>query len=313
MRFIIIVLLECFLAIILSLFSCSQLNAAKIVSTGDSLTGLYSAYMPADLSVYGMYEYPNPAIGKGGSDTQYGGIGSAAFVGLRGDPLGNGPVNYAANCVAASPDVVLYMLGINDCYNDQDKISGPGNNNYNFNCYKTRIHSVFQTWAAQPFKVVIGSITPVNDPVAAIARGLDNQHANDRIDQYNAWLRQEASDFGFLYLDTAEMMELTPNWENVMLGSDGLHYSTYGASWISEKFAQAAAILAQDNAIVSTDILVGDLNVHNLRVTGNLSATSLIADSLTIENPAQTVPEPSTLVLALLGLTLGGAIFFRRK
>jgi hypothetical protein len=279
--------------------------ATKVVSTGDWSTCIYSFWMPDKLAAYGDFSYPNPILDQGGSDTAEAFMHSQSFMGF-GAPA----VDYHVNCMLAEPDVLLLMIGMNDAFYD----NGDYVNAQNFQVYKNLMGMSFDEFAAQPFRVVIGSITPVAEEIAAAYSGQANQHSNVRIDQYNAWLKQEADNHGFLYLDMNTTMKTVPNWDTVILGADGVHpnYYTGGDAWMASQFAQAAALATQPNAIVTTNVKVNALTVQNLHVMANLTTDSLVAGSLTIGGDVAMVPEPSGFAL-LLTATLGSMLLWRRR
>jgi hypothetical protein len=267
------------LASLVSLSLAFDVQAARnVVSAGDSLTNVYSYSMPAALAVYGDFAYRTPIYGNGGTDTSIGGLDAIGFVGAGPAGSSTGPiVDLRINCIAARPDVVLLMLGVNDCHYD----NGGYWNEWKWANYQTCMKEVFDTFSTQPFRTVIGSITPINEELNDAYLGIANQHANERIDQYNAWLRQEADRYGFLYLDTNAEMKKVENWDATMLGVDGLHYSPLGANFMACQFAQAAELAIRQAPIIFTDVKVNAIKVGNVQVVANLTADSLIASSLT--------------------------------
>jgi lysophospholipase L1-like esterase len=223
------------LAAVASLSLASTLFAAtKVVSTGDSLTCMVSSDMPAALAAVGDFEYPNPVLGNGGSDTALGGITSRQWIGS--EPTNGQYIDFRANSIAARPDVVLVMVGMNDAFGDY----GPYWNQWSLDTYKNNIDAGLQSLAAASIDVVLATITPVNEDVAAAFRGSANTHPNQRIDQYNAWLKDEADLRGCVFLDTNAAMRQVPNWDTTLIGPDGLHYSAAGEVFMAKLFANAA-------------------------------------------------------------------------
>lgn len=274
--------------------------AEKIVSTGDSLTGLYANYMVTSLSAFGSYTYPLPSVGLGGSNTSYGGLNSSSYL---------APTDFRTNCIQAQPDVLLFMLGINDCcWNKREQ------NEAIFQNYKNNVDLMFQTFSAQPFKMIVASMTPVNEARFSAKYGVLIQYTNTRIDQYNAWLAQESDAYGFTYLDiNATMKKEVPDWSDTIVNmDDGLHYSATGSQWIARQFAQAVDCVTQDDVRIITPVKINHLTAHTVKVTATLTAESITADTLTIGSHSSAVPEPSALALCGMG-AIGFVAFARRR
>ena len=284
--------------------------ATKVVSTGDSLTCLISADMPAALAAFGGFEYPNPILGNGGSDTAAGEINSRNWVGSETFGSPEQEVDFRTNCVVAHPDVVLLMIGTNDAFGDY----GPYWNQWSLDRYKANVDDGVQSMLEAGIRVVLGSITPCNEDVAAAYRGQENTHPNARFDVYNAWLKQEADLRGCLFLDTNTAMRQLPNWDSTMFGVDGLNYSLTGEVWMANQSAQAAELATQTDPVVITSVKVNSVTVGSLHVVANLTADSLTANSLTIGGDISAVPEPSVAVFLAMGsVGLMGYAWRRRR
>jgi lysophospholipase L1-like esterase len=295
------------LAVATSLWFASNLQAAaNVVSTGDSLTCQISSDMPGALAAFGDFVYPDPIYGRGGSNTAMGGITSRQWIGS--EPMNGQLIDFRANCIAANPDVVLLMIGTNDAFGDY----GPNWNQWSLDTYKANVDAGVQSLTAEGTRVVLGTITPCNEEVAAAFRGSANSHPNVRFGLYNAWLQQEADLRNCLFLDTDTTMRKVPSWDTTMFGIDGVHYSPTGEIFMANQFAQAAELICQSDPVITAEAKINSLRVSSLHVLANLTADSIVADSLTIGGNPTAIPEPSALVLLSL-LALGLAFKIARS
>ncbi|MCC6123694.1 MAG: PEP-CTERM sorting domain-containing protein [Pirellulales bacterium] len=217
----------------------------KIVATGDSLTGQYWSYLPQAFSGEGVSAVvPDPVYSHPATIcTARGGLAAPYYVGrMAYSP--EAPINYAANVLAADPDVVLFMLGINDLGWD-NKVDA------RFDAYKNDIGSVFESFAnftnsrGERPKVVVGSVLPFdiakNNAYWSMARPFDPMDWLDN--KWNAWLEREADRYGFTYVDNFSAIQQVPDWKtSLMAAHDGLHLSERGSQWVASQFAAAAAV-----------------------------------------------------------------------
>jgi lysophospholipase L1-like esterase len=288
--------LRAILEIVSIVFLCaSPSSAITIVSTGDSMTVQYSEFAPSALASFGNnFVYPNPVYGAGGSDTARGGMASWNYTGLN--PFPNDVArDYSQNVVNAQPDVILFLLSIND--------AGPSANaEYHFNSeYKPVIEASFARFKNTGARLVISSIFPTKY----------YEGVNDRIENmYNAWLKSEAVLYGAVYLDTYSSMRQFPNWGDVLLGSDGIHLSyPNGSQWFARQMAQAAAMCVQNDMTLAQDtISTHEIAVGGtVNVLGAVTVRSIAANALNIGSTGtQSVPEPSAAWL--LAAALAGAL-----
>ena len=200
-----------------------------VVATGDSLTCLYWSSLPQAFNNVGMTAaVPDPNVADPGSiSTACGGLNSSGFIGQTVS-VGTSPINYVANVKAADPDVILYMLGIND-------LGWDSNVDARFTAYKANIGPAFDELASftnsqgQHPKVVIGSILPFdvakNEAYWTQYYGMPFVRQFDvlsTIGSWDAWLKQEANQHGFTYLDNFSLIQQVPDWQDTLLGVDGL-------------------------------------------------------------------------------------------
>lgn len=189
----------------------------KVVTTGDSITGGYYWHMSSALKSRGVDSVvPCPVYGETNSiNTSRGGMTGPAYIGAIPWPGTGEQINYSLNVIAAEPDVIVFGIGVNDAYFD----SGAAES---FAAYKQAITQVFTTFHdyAQEKSgriVVIGSILPfdLQTNQAYWKQTTWNNGALDRIQQYNAWLRGQSSEFGFVYCDTWSAIPAGSKLENV--------------------------------------------------------------------------------------------------
>jgi lysophospholipase L1-like esterase len=251
--------------------------------------------MSDSLAQFGDYQYKIPVYNQGGSNTSIGGLTSMKYLST--------PIDFRESCESANPDVLLFMLGINECvWNSHER------NDVLFETYKTNCRSIFDRYESLGCSMVIGSITPVNELRFAANYNTELQGTNARVDRYNDWLLEEANARGWLYLDTNAAMRRVPNWDTVFFGEDGLHYNSASSQWMANEFSQAVALLTQSNPRVIYDTQVNRVNIDFLKVESTLTAQSIIADTLQI---GIAVPEPHTLSLLLFAI-FGCLIWWHR-
>jgi lysophospholipase L1-like esterase len=228
----------------------ARCDALKVVATGDSLTGQYWSYLPQafdglDMSVV----VPDPVYSHPASIcTARGGLAAPFYVGQKAYSP-EAPINYAANVLAADPDVILFMLGINDLGWD-DKVDA------RFDTYKNDIGSVFESFAnftnsrGERPNVVVGSVLPFdvakNHACWSMTRPFDPLDWIDN--KWNVWLEQESARYDFTYVDNFSAIQQVPGWNTtLMAANDGLHLSESGSQWIASQFA--AAVVPEPSAL----------------------------------------------------------------
>ncbi|MCC6123857.1 MAG: SGNH/GDSL hydrolase family protein [Pirellulales bacterium] len=279
-------------------FRCSPpASAITVISTGDSITGQYREFMPSALASFGNnYVYPNPVFGAGGSDTARGGMASWNYTGLN--PFPNDVArDYSQNVVNAQPDVILFLLSINDVTSSTDA-------QYHFEYgYKPVMDACFAKFQNTGARLVISGILPVHYYFESL---------NDQIqNMYNAWLKTEADLYGAVYLDAWSSMRQTPNYSDLLLNWDGVHLSyPYGSQWFARQMAQAAAMSVQNDMTLPYDtISTHDIDVGGaVNVLGAVTVRSIAANALRIgATGTQAVPEPSSAWL--LAAASAGAMF----
>jgi lysophospholipase L1-like esterase len=235
-----------FTALFLSICGIVEGASVEVVATGDSLTCMYWSSLPHAFNIAGVAaEVPNPASSIG---TARGGLDSSAFAGKTAYP-NESPINYGAKVLAADPDVILFMLGINDLNWD----SGVEDR---FIAYKANLGPEFDSFAnftnsrGQHPKVIIGSILPYdverNEAYWTKKTGSPNYVHRypviDTIALWDGWLQQQSQQHGFQYLDNFSSIQQVPDWKSTLFGEDGLHLSDQGSQWVATQFADAAAV-----------------------------------------------------------------------
>jgi lysophospholipase L1-like esterase len=227
-------------------------ESPRVISTGDSLTGQYYRYLPQAFNNLGVTpDLPNPVYSPSGDTicTSRGGLSSSLYVGKSACSLSESKINYAANVLAADPDAILFMLGIND-------ISWGSDVESRFSTYKANISTVFDSFAnfsnskGQHPKVIIGSILPFdcnkNEAYWTQVSGspmLRQFDALDTVVHWNSWLQQQSQQHGFEYLDNFSSIQQIPDWNTSLLAEhDGLHLSERGSQWVASQFANATIV-----------------------------------------------------------------------
>ncbi|MCC6124612.1 MAG: SGNH/GDSL hydrolase family protein [Pirellulales bacterium] len=281
-------------------FNTVSCFAITVVSTGDSITGQYSEFMPSSLASFGNnYVYPNPIYGTGGSDTARGGMASWNYTGLL--PFPNDIArDYSQNVVNANPDVILFMLGTNDSSVDTGT-------DYRFMRFKEIISPCFDKFDTTGSQLIISSILPT----------VSLTGMNERImNWYNPWLKSQAALYNAVYLDTWSSIQKVPNWSTTLMGPDGLHLIwPTGSRWFAQQMAQAVAMCEQNSMTLIYDtISTNELNVSgNVNVLSNVTVNGITSNSLTIGSGSagsQAVPEPSIFLMIVMGLTF--SLFYLR-
>lgn len=239
----------------LCLFGFASIAAAdnlRVIATGDSLTCQYYWNMTTAFDQMGVGAVvPDPVYGHAGSvNTARGGMASSQYTGQTPWPGTQEQINYSANVLAADPDVIVYMLGINNLFwgTLADNASAGSYPSTAFNAYKASIGPVFSQFAnftnsrGQHPIVLVGSILPFDMEKSQAYHGTTgNSGALDRIENwYNPWLRDQAEFYGFTYVDMWTAIQQDPDWKTKYMAShDGLHLSSQGSQWVATQFAQA--------------------------------------------------------------------------
>jgi lysophospholipase L1-like esterase len=232
----------------------AQADPLRVVTTGDSQTCCYWSSLPVALGNLGVNAVvPDPVYGDANAIcTARGGLNSSRFAGITGyDP--EATIDYSSNVLAADPDVVLFMLGINDMAWD--------NVETRFVDYKNNLLPEFDKFAAftnskgvHP-KFIIGSIVlhDVAKQEAYLSQQFGYPVAHDfdvptKIAEWNSWLQQEAASHGFQYLDNFDAMQQVPDWKNQFFGVDGLHFNDQGNMWMATQFA--SVVVSEPSSLV---------------------------------------------------------------
>jgi lysophospholipase L1-like esterase len=242
--------------VVLVLTSSLYAEPIRVIPTGDSLTSQYTTYgfLRAALNAASMDAVaPDLLYDHVGNVATYrGGLWSDAYVGNATWP-GEGPINYGSNVLAADPDVILFMLGINDVpFNcDQNGLAA------RFQHYQDLIAPVFDNFASftnshvEHPHVIIGSVLPFDvdktEGYLSAVRGYPVAYPPGTIDflgnTWNPWLASKSLQHGFTYIDNFTALQQVPDWKNTMMDpNDGLHLSVAGCQWIASRFVSAIAV-----------------------------------------------------------------------
>ena len=185
--------------------AASQLN---VVLTGDSITNAYQHYNPI--------VSPSSYFTDTGFDIQF---ESAAIPGINTEQYSGhawtaaAPHDYAQDVANANPDYIVFMLGTNDLFNDNG-----------WEKFQTYIPEIFGHWKNGP-KVIVASILP------QISVAANDLQINEL---YNPFLKQQAEDFSFSFLDTNSLLKENLNWKSYYY-IDGVHLNAYpGYSWLAQ-------------------------------------------------------------------------------
>jgi lysophospholipase L1-like esterase len=223
----------------------------QVVATGDSITCQYWSSLPNAFNNLGVsVSVPDPNYSDPGSiSTSRSGMSSSMYGGQSGATnTTESPINYAGNVLNANPDAILFMLGVNDLNWGSDV-------DPRFNAFKANLTPVFDNYAnftnsqGQHPKVVIGSILPFDCAIneaywtqvygKPMSRGYDVMAV---IATWNAWLKQQAEQHGFVYLDNYAAIQQVPDWNTTLMGPDGLHLTDQGSQWVASQFASAILV-----------------------------------------------------------------------
>lgn len=217
----------------------------QVIASGDSLTCMYWSSLPVAFNNLGVSAtIPDPNYSDPGSIcTSRGGMNSSLYTGQSAAYPNESPINYSANVLAADPNAILFMLGINDMGWGDDVDA-------RFNSYKANLSPVFDDFAnftnsqGQHPEVVIGSILPfdVAKNEAYWYPMVHEYNVFDKIVEWNTWLQQQAAQHGFVYLDNFSAIQQVPDWTTTLLGDDGLHFTIQGEQWVASQFANATLV-----------------------------------------------------------------------
>jgi lysophospholipase L1-like esterase len=237
-------------------------------------------------------------------------------------------VNPVNEILAADPDVIFYMLGVNDSF------SWAANPSYGSVTYReafalelTRTFDTLSTFvnsAGQHPLVFIGTGVPLRVPsepgtyygdVYAQADIDFRQAGADALrDGINPLLRQRAADYGFHLVDVNQaIVDTGSSWESYY--ADLVHPNALGRELIRDEFIDAwVAVLLPGDCNLDGQVVFGDyqsLEAHFGETTGagwgdgdfNGDGAVNFADYQMLEvNFGLSAPEPATLAL----LTVGG-------
>jgi hypothetical protein len=216
--------------LMLAAFLVGSARAAsiKMVATGDSMTLGYNIYYPmTNPQTYFADTGKDVTIqtmAYGGMKThQYDGSGTFSY------PPPDGPLvnhDFAQDVADAKPDYIVFMLGTNDVVGDRTG-----------DVYKSHIPVIFDHWKNGP-KVFVCSVLPVPEIFADINRALD--------EVYNPFLKEQAEQYGFSFLDVNAMFRALPDNQSLFQGPANVHLNDVGSTWLADTVCGAvkADILA---------------------------------------------------------------------
>jgi lysophospholipase L1-like esterase len=221
----------------------------RVITTGDSLTGQYWSLLPWAFNNSGVsVTVPDPDWMNAGSIvTSRGGLIAKEYSGQSPHLSSEEPINYAANVLAADPDVIVFMLGTNDSLNSSSE---------SFEVFKSSLGPIFSQLSTftngrgEHPNVLIGSIPPTASYAST----------NDRIQNlYNPWLQQQAALNHATYVDTWTAMQADPDWKTKYKAADGIHFSNDGVYWIATQFANAATVPEPSSIALLATCIIGVL------------------------------------------------------
>lgn len=205
----------------------------RVVATGDSQTKNYSPRLAAALAARGITADVS-AVASGGAT-------SATYTGQIADPHASPPVahDFVADALASDPDIVLFMLGVNDAFQNR------------FDQFTADISSVFDRLATatnsrgrRPKVIVATNIPVLDNPTDAKYAAADALLDS----QFNPWLKSQALEHGFALLDLNRRIQNQTGYQN-WYSDDGAtpgHVHLWGTdragagyNWMADQFARA--------------------------------------------------------------------------
>lgn len=214
--------------LLLSLFcSLAAATPLTVVAAGDSQTVRYYPYLSAALANCERLANTVRVAAGGMRSTHF--DGSAVLTTSADD--------YVAVVEAADPDVILFMLGVNEAYADGPAVSQFSGFKLHMSGILDRFDAMTNSRGQNPY-VLLGTIPPM-DPVRNLAYTgyASATGCNDRIeDWYNPWIREAAAARGYALIDLWALINADPA---NLLGPDGLHFNSAGSLAVAGAFAAA--------------------------------------------------------------------------
>lgn len=172
----------------------------------------------------------------GDSITDFWGRGTGVFFpgkpyvnrGISGQTTSQMLVRFRADVIALKPRVVVILAGTNDLAGN----TGPAT----LGMIEDNLTSMAELARANGIKVVLASVTPVNDYVDA---GMTTGRPPQKIVELNAWIRSYAQRERFVYLDYYDALLDTRHALKKDLSADGLHPNAAGYAVMAPLAQQA--------------------------------------------------------------------------
>ncbi|OOG61653.1 capsular biosynthesis protein [Rhodanobacter sp. B04] len=185
---------------------------------------------------------PAPGSGEtrvvflGDSITDFWGRGTGAFFpgkayvnrGISGQTTPQMLVRFRPDVIALKPRVVVILAGTNDLAGN----TGPST----LGMIEDNLASMAELARVHRIKVVLASLTPVNDDVDA---GMTKGRPPQKIRELNAWIKAYAQREHFVYLDYYDAMLDANQALKRELSSDGLHPNAAGYAVMAPLAQQA--------------------------------------------------------------------------
>jgi lysophospholipase L1-like esterase len=308
------------------LISAADAASLNVVAAGDSVTACYFPFLSGDIFAGTGFEPTFQMVANGGLKA----------------PMFDGAVaqndvihDYVQDTLNANPDVIVFMIGINDFYDAADRNAG-------YPMLQQYIPAIFERWKTVP-RVIVHTVLPVASTTIPIY--ISPEHAawaNPIIDaQINPVLEKNALEYGYVFWDTNTLLRQQPNWEDYMQGGYGIHPDpVLGSPWLAATLENAiisslplppntfswrqgdltisAPIVLQNNVNIegpgALTLSAGISGEHDLTVSSNLTAAGIDVNSLTVANGCtvtiqpiaegiRSVPEPDVwrLLVQVLG------------
>jgi lysophospholipase L1-like esterase len=237
------------IAMLLGLLYAGLLLAQSAAPTPDALTQRLAASEKrlADWPELARYRSENAALPApkngetrvvfmGDSITDFWGRGTGVFFpgkpyvnrGISGQTTPQMLVRFRPDVIALRPRVVVILAGTNDIAGN----TGPSA----LGMIEDNLTSMAELARANGIKVVLASVTPVNDEVNA---GMTKGRPPQEILELNAWIKSYAQREHFVYLDYYDALLDAHQALKKELSSDGLHPDAAGYAVMAPLAQQA--------------------------------------------------------------------------
>lgn len=246
----------CWLLVSVFWVGTSVVNADRVILTGDSITVGSVGY--AD-------EFADLVSGVPGLESDF-----AGQPGVGGYEYRDG--NFATAVTDKNPDVIVFMLGINDALK-VSTVEYPNRALGQFQAFTRGVEDAFNQFdTSTASRVIVLSLLPIDETVVSKRFTADGPDTNLRIvNDYNPWLVQEVDNRNAFAPDlpSYEYVDLFSQFPIGLLDSDGLHLSDGemgGQQWLANAVLGNVTAVPEPSSFVALLLLsIGAITIPRVR------------------------------------------------